>query len=87
MRPLPALPRSAFGAAHPSGLAHALAAAAGEMGCDMRKHQARGSFGRVIVVALLAVMLAGCGDDEKSEAQAAANPSGNPGNTPAPSLR
>ena len=54
------------------------------MGCDMREYQARKSFGRVIVVALLAVMLAGCGDDDKSESQAAANPSGNPGTVPPP---
>jgi len=54
------------------------------MGCDMREYQARGSFGRVIVVALLAVMLAGCGDDDKSESQAVANPSGNPGTVPPP---
>jgi hypothetical protein len=55
------------------------------MGCDMREHQACGSFGRVIAVALLAVMLAACGDDDdKSESQAAADPSGNPGTAPPP---
>ena len=49
----------------------------------MHEHQARGSFGRIIVVALLAVMLTGCGDDDdKAESQAAANPSGNPGGAP-----
>jgi hypothetical protein len=49
----------------------------------MGGHQARGSFGRVIVVALLAVMLAACGDDEdKSGSQTAAAPTGNPGNPP-----
>jgi hypothetical protein len=49
----------------------------------MREHQARGSFGRIIVVALLAVLLAGCGDDDdKAESQVAANPSGNPGSAP-----
>jgi len=49
----------------------------------MHEHQARGSFGRIIVVALLAVMLAGCGDDDdKAEAQTAANPSGSPGGAP-----
>jgi hypothetical protein len=49
------------------------------VGCDMRKQQARGSFGRVIVVALLAVMLVGCDDDdEKSASQAVPGASGNP---------
>jgi hypothetical protein len=45
----------------------------------MRRNQARGSFGRVIVVALLAVMMAACDDDdEKSGSQAVPGPSGNP---------
>jgi hypothetical protein len=49
----------------------------------MREHQARGSFGRIILIALLAVMLTACGDDDdKAEGQAAANPSGNPGGAP-----
>jgi hypothetical protein len=49
----------------------------------MREHQARGSFGRIILIALLAVMLTACGDDDdKAERQAAANPSGNPGGAP-----
>jgi hypothetical protein len=46
----------------------------------MHKHQAHGSFGRFIAIALLTVMLTACGDDdENAETQAAANPSGNPG--------
>ena len=50
------------------------------MGCDMREHRSRGSFGRIVVIALLAVMLSACGDDEeKSGSQTAAPPSGNPG--------
>jgi hypothetical protein len=51
----------------------------------MRKYQARGSFGRVIVVALLAVMMAACDDDgEKSGSQAVPDPSGTPGVVPPP---
>ena len=50
----------------------------------MRKHQARGSFGRVIVVALLAVMMAACDDDEKAGSPAVPGPSGNPGVAPPP---
>lgn len=51
----------------------------------MRGQHGRWSFGRVIVVALLAVMLGACGDDnEKSDSQAAANPSSNPGSSPPP---
>ena len=65
-----------------SGFAHALAVSA-PMGCDMREHQARGSFGRVIVVALLAVMLAACDDDdEKSGSPAIPGATGNPGVAP-----
>jgi hypothetical protein len=49
----------------------------------VRKHQARGSFGRFIVVALLAVMMGACDDDgEKSGSQAVPGPSGNPGVAP-----
>ncbi len=53
------------------------------MGCDMREHQARGSFGRVIVVALLAVMLAACDDDDqRSGSPAIPGATGNPGAAP-----
>ncbi len=49
----------------------------------MRKHQARGSFGCVIALALLTVTMAGCrGDDEKSGTQAAAPSGGNGGAPP-----
>jgi hypothetical protein len=55
------------------------------MGCDMRKRQARGSFGRVIVVALLAVMMTACDDDDdKSGSQAVPGSSANPGVVPPP---
>jgi hypothetical protein len=51
----------------------------------MREHQVRWFFGRVIVVALLGVMLAACGNDgDKSDSQAATNPSGNPGTAAPP---
>jgi hypothetical protein len=84
MRPLQALVRSAVLA--PLARAALLTPWSQQpaMGCDMREHQRRW-FGRVVVIALLAVMLAACGnDDAKSESQAAANPSSNPGSSPPP---
>jgi hypothetical protein len=48
----------------------------------MRKRQTSGSFGRFIVVALLAVMMAACNDDEKSGSPAVPDPTGNPGVAP-----
>jgi hypothetical protein len=82
MRPPQALTRSAVLAPLTSGLLTPLQIFA--VGCDMRKHQARGSFGRVIVVALLAVMMAACDDDEKAGSPAVPGPSGNPGVAPPP---
>jgi hypothetical protein len=48
----------------------------------MRKHQARGSLGCVIALALLTVTMAGCGGDDEKPATQAAAPSGGHGGAP-----